>query len=119
MPWSVHTYTVNLTHVIYQIGYGISAYFDINISVIGKSQNLYIGTPLLSTFSKECYPECTVSIVYILCLANYIVLLYRDAVWTPSPSCAAGDGDGEGTHVSAYVRVYIHLYSHMVAISHA
>ena len=40
------TYNVNLTHVIYRIGYRISAYFDINISVIGKSQNLHIGTPL-------------------------------------------------------------------------
>ena len=41
------TYNVNLTHVVYRIGYRISAYFDINISVIGKSQNLHIGTPLL------------------------------------------------------------------------
>ena len=37
------TYNVNLTHVLYRIGYRISAYFDINISIIGKSQNLYIG----------------------------------------------------------------------------
>ena len=50
MPWSVHI-MLNLTHVIYQIGYRISAYFDINISVVGKSQNLYIGTPLVK-FSR-------------------------------------------------------------------
>ena len=41
------TYNVNLTHVIYRIGYRISAYFDINISAIGKTQNLCIGTPLV------------------------------------------------------------------------
>ena len=29
MPWSVATYNVNLTHAIYQIGYRISANFDI------------------------------------------------------------------------------------------
>ena len=46
------TYNVNLTHVLYRIGYRISAYFDINISVIGKTQNLYISTPIISNVAN-------------------------------------------------------------------